>query len=275
MSRTVRRTSDSTSTQALVVISPATITTPVFTNVSQATRPRASSLRMASSTTSEIWSATLSGWPSETDSDVKRKSCAMLCFRCVPAGLEPLSVPSRPHGRLARASLFHCRQPGGELGGGKAVILCAARLDLDGAHQRGNMSGLAPGEAAQQSVQEPGTVSVTAAGRVDHGAYPGGRDRELLAARVDGGTLGAARDDQRLDVREHLGHRPAGLLLHELPLVLVHRHPACLRDEALEILAGEQRQPLAGIEDERQARGGELVGVLDHARAPVGGDDAD
>ena len=33
-------------------------------------------LKMASRMASEIWSATLSGWPSETDSDVKRKSFA-------------------------------------------------------------------------------------------------------------------------------------------------------------------------------------------------------
>ena len=72
MSSTVLRTSASTSTQARVVTSPATMTTPVLTSVSQATRPRSSSLRIASSTASEIWSATLSGWPSDTDSEVKR-----------------------------------------------------------------------------------------------------------------------------------------------------------------------------------------------------------
>ena len=40
--------------------------------VSQATRARLSCARIASSTASEIWSATLSGWPSETDSEVNR-----------------------------------------------------------------------------------------------------------------------------------------------------------------------------------------------------------
>src|SRR5258707_15138281 len=73
MSRTVLRTNASTSTHADVVTSPATTTTPVLISVSQATRPRLSSFRMASRTASEIWSATLSGWPSETDSDVNRK----------------------------------------------------------------------------------------------------------------------------------------------------------------------------------------------------------
>src|SRR5215218_6864577 len=45
---------------------------PVVTSVSQATRDAGSSLRRQSSTASEIASATLSGWPSVTDSDVKR-----------------------------------------------------------------------------------------------------------------------------------------------------------------------------------------------------------
>src|SRR5690349_21950761 len=48
-------------------------TRPVDTSVSAATLPVGSCSRIASSTASEIWSATLSGWPSETDSDVKRK----------------------------------------------------------------------------------------------------------------------------------------------------------------------------------------------------------
>ena len=60
-----------------MVTSPATITTPVLIRVSQATRPRGSTARMASSTASEIWSATLSGWPSDTDSEVNRKLLAM------------------------------------------------------------------------------------------------------------------------------------------------------------------------------------------------------
>jgi hypothetical protein len=58
------------STYVSVVISPATMTRPVVTSVSQATRPLGSAARTASRTESEIWSATLSGWPSVTDSDV-------------------------------------------------------------------------------------------------------------------------------------------------------------------------------------------------------------
>src|SRR5436309_12078997 len=46
---------------------------PVVSSVSHATRPVGSSARMASRTESLIWSAILSGWPSVTDSEVKRQ----------------------------------------------------------------------------------------------------------------------------------------------------------------------------------------------------------
>src|SRR3954453_17774188 len=61
-------------TEVVVEVSPDTTTRPVLTSVSQATRPAGSSRSTASRTPSEIWSATLSGWPSVTDSDVKRYS---------------------------------------------------------------------------------------------------------------------------------------------------------------------------------------------------------
>src|SRR3546814_11089878 len=72
MSRITLRVSASRSIQALVVISPATIATPVLTMVSQATRARLSWARIASSTAAEIWPAILYGWPAETESEVKR-----------------------------------------------------------------------------------------------------------------------------------------------------------------------------------------------------------
>ena len=60
------------STYVWVVISPATTTSPVVIRVSHATRPMGSAVRTASRIASETWSAILSGWPSVTDSDVKR-----------------------------------------------------------------------------------------------------------------------------------------------------------------------------------------------------------
>src|SRR3954452_22747516 len=74
------------STNVVVEISPETTTRPVLTSVSHATRPFGSSFMTASRTPSEIWSATLSGWPSVSDSDVKRYSFSekvVLIARCV------------------------------------------------------------------------------------------------------------------------------------------------------------------------------------------------
>src|SRR4051812_47894854 len=65
----------------------------VATSVSQATRLEASPERCASSTASEIWSQTLSGWPSETDSEVKMNSSAMAALRT-------------RHGKGGQTSLF-------------------------------------------------------------------------------------------------------------------------------------------------------------------------
>src|SRR5581483_8640002 len=59
-------------TWALVVISPATTTQLQVKRVSQATRLKGSCFKQASRIPSETASATLSGWPSVTDSDVKK-----------------------------------------------------------------------------------------------------------------------------------------------------------------------------------------------------------
>src|SRR5215212_5917507 len=90
---------------ALVEISPETTAIPVLTRVSQATRPPGSSRMIASRTPSEIWSATLSGWPSVTDSDVKRYSPSASGFEVGMAGileelrLAPESVSVAPAAR--------------------------------------------------------------------------------------------------------------------------------------------------------------------------------
>ena len=63
------RATSCTSTYAFDFTSPPRITCPVVTNVSQATLEVGSKAKNSSSMASEIWSATLSGWPSETDSD--------------------------------------------------------------------------------------------------------------------------------------------------------------------------------------------------------------
>src|SRR4051812_3681417 len=73
MRSTVSRTIDAMSTYPAVVTSPAMCTWPVVIMVSTATRLRGSCASIASRIESLIWSAILSGWPSVTDSEVKRR----------------------------------------------------------------------------------------------------------------------------------------------------------------------------------------------------------
>jgi hypothetical protein len=61
-----------TSKYALDFTSPANTTCPVVTNVSQATFDSGSNAKKLSISASEIWSATLSGCPSDTDSEVNK-----------------------------------------------------------------------------------------------------------------------------------------------------------------------------------------------------------
>ena len=60
------------STFAVVETSPISTANPVFTQVSQATRPYGSCSKIASKIASDTWSAILSGCPSVTDSDVNK-----------------------------------------------------------------------------------------------------------------------------------------------------------------------------------------------------------
>src|ERR1700745_2846100 len=73
------------STYVVVEISPGAAASPGFASFQHATRPVGSSRSTASRTPSEIWSATLSGWPSVTDSEVNRYSLSG--SRLMPEGL--------------------------------------------------------------------------------------------------------------------------------------------------------------------------------------------
>src|SRR4051794_19535746 len=77
----------------VVVTSPATCTCPVVISVSTATRLVGSSAMRASRIESLIWSAILSGWPSVTDSEVKRRrDTVLLGGRGLSAGRASLTV---------------------------------------------------------------------------------------------------------------------------------------------------------------------------------------
>ena len=85
-----------------------------MTRVSAATREFLSCARMASRIPSEIWSATLSGWPSETDSEVKRKSLDTLVpfdvglLRC-PLERSGDALAEFPSAMLSRIRPASCR----------------------------------------------------------------------------------------------------------------------------------------------------------------------
>src|SRR6266581_7830520 len=85
----VLRTTAGISIHAEVVISPAINTRPVVVAVSQATRAIGSCTKIASSTPSEIWSHSLSGCPSVTDSLVKNDFG--LFMKLLKVGLLPFS----------------------------------------------------------------------------------------------------------------------------------------------------------------------------------------
>ncbi len=87
-SRTVLRTRLGMSTYPSVVISPATKTSPVVTRVSAATRAFLSWAMRASRMASEIRSASLSGCPSVTDSDVTSLN-ARTSFTPMPPSGQP------------------------------------------------------------------------------------------------------------------------------------------------------------------------------------------
>src|SRR5258705_13811150 len=68
------------SSLAFVVTPPPMMGTLDFTYVSHAARENLSCARHASSTASEMVSATLSGWPSPTDSEEKMNRLLIKCF---------------------------------------------------------------------------------------------------------------------------------------------------------------------------------------------------
>src|SRR5207253_1957906 len=110
------------STYVDVVISPATTTSPVVISVSQATRPAGSSVRTASRTESEIWSATLSGCPSVTDSDVNDQLAA--------AAVAPARVPARHH------QVAHACEPGERVHLRAELLAEPGHLDEAARHDR-------------------------------------------------------------------------------------------------------------------------------------------
>src|SRR4051812_37233174 len=110
------------------------MTWPVVTSVSHATRTfhgelpaLSSAAKIASTIESEIWSATLSGWPIETDSEVnrcvERRNCELTRVPFVRLTFARERTRRRPprHPRYDRA--------GGRPGGGESRIYDATGVD--------------------------------------------------------------------------------------------------------------------------------------------------
>src|SRR5690625_4521157 len=123
MPRMTLRAMSSTSIHASVVISPAMMATPVLTMVSQATRARLSCARMASSMASDRASATLSGCPSETDSEVNSVVVMRLypllriqrykeAHDTTPGRRAHQGVPKKPPGASAAGDTAPCYRRG-------------------------------------------------------------------------------------------------------------------------------------------------------------------
>src|SRR3954447_25887925 len=145
---------------------------PVVTRVSQATRLVGSWRRTSSRTASEIWSATLSGWPSVTDSDVNRwiSRSLMLVPVAVKTGqlIRESPVILSADGPAFQDTIEECRQ-GVKCGQGDVL---APRLQAAG--ERAGDAAAAPGARHREGdlrAVEPGDQAV---GELDGAARPPG-----------------------------------------------------------------------------------------------------
>src|ERR671916_256244 len=152
MRRIVSRATSWMSTYVFVEISPDTTTSPVLTRVSHATRPYGSSASTASSTPSEIWSATLSGWPSVTDSDVNRYSLSAY-WLMGSGGTAPRSCRMEGRDPARRRVLLRPRGRGGRELGRRTQ-----RESLQGSDHRGLEARQCPGRGEERlgRLLEPG-----------------------------------------------------------------------------------------------------------------------
>src|SRR5471032_1979321 len=137
------RTTRGMSTYVVVVISPATTTRPVVMSVSHATRASGSLVSTASSTESEIWSATLSGWPSVTDSDVKRKLRAAIAGATLADPVHRRSRNKHCRGRNKR-----CLSRNKRCRAGQPLLLL--RLQEDDGGRRPAVGGAVDDQALQR-----------------------------------------------------------------------------------------------------------------------------
>ncbi len=155
------------------------------------------------------------------------------------------------------------------------MVLAAALLDLQRTHAIAQRDAALQRPSLRQAEQQRAAERVAAAGGIDD--RPGRHSRNMRARAFDPqlAAVGPERDDDAVQVgaaRQGLERRAHALAQHAR-LVVVDGNPARLADEAAQLLVAEHRQPLAGVEHERDARRGELLGMGEHRLAAVGRDD--
>src|SRR5690606_22269489 len=156
-----------------------------------------------------------------------------------------------------------------------AVVLRTLVLDLDRAQHAAQARRVGPAGVVGERVQQPASIGVAAAGRVDRARDGDRRDLGHAARLVDARTVRAARDDQRLDALGDLRLAPPGALDEQRRLVVVDGDRRGGRDERTQGFAVEHRQALTRVEDVWNAGLDELARVLQHRVAAVRRHDAE
>src|SRR3954452_23899853 len=213
----VSRATSWMSTYVLVVISPDTTTSPVFTSVSHATRPSGSSRSTASRTPSEIWSAILSGWPSVTDSDVNRYSLSdSLLMRS--GGKAP--VGARKRLRVA----WHPARPSACAFGGRGAAAGTPLVEVDDERHAVHAEA-----GAQPVLEEVGVVAGDALARVDLHREPRRGDADLRHVQH---LQAVALLGRRLALLGELGEEAVELRRRDAVVHAVAEHERLVEDPA-------------------------------------------
>lgn len=155
------------------------------------------------------------------------------------------------------------------------MVLRPGAGDLDGADPVGKLHAALQRPAVGQTMEQRPAEGVAATGGVDDRSGLLTSDMLFLALRPDVAAIGAQGFDEAFEVRQlgQLGEAQAGAFAQHLAFVVVHGNPGGLLDEAAQLGAVKHGQALAGVEDERDLGGSELLGVLDHRVAAIRRDD--
>ena len=155
------------------------------------------------------------------------------------------------------------------------MILRASYFDLHFSHKRGNPAGCIPIHIVHQAIQQPGPVSISAAGRINQTVSPGRRDVKVFGAGINDGTRRTAGHNQRFHQVHDTGRSQACLVFDQLPFIIIEYQPGRILEAAQQFIPGKYRYILAGVKDKRDVCPGKLPGVLQHPFLAVRRHDTD